>query len=148
MGVTPPALVTPSREEVRSTGRKVGRRLRRLLTFQATLEKEKGLPPSRWQRRLETGEEGEATLLNTPVSHRRRGRRRGGMGEAEASSPKLRRSRVECTNTPYTPGGRGLEASRYSSTLLHSSLTPGGWDGGGHRAFCWQCQSWGNMVPM
>ena len=148
VGVTPPALVTPSREEVRSTGRKVGRRLRRLLTFQATLEKEKGLPPSRWQRRLETGEEGEATLLNTPVSHRRRGRRRGGMGEAEASSPKLRRSRVECTNTPYTPGGRGLEASRYSSTLLHSSLTPGGWDGGGHRAFCWQCESWGNMVPM
>ena len=83
VGVTPPALVTPPREEVKSTGRKVGRRLRRLLTFQATLEKEKGLPPSRWQRRLHFGEEGEATFLNTtgtPVSRRRKWWRREGMG--------------------------------------------------------------------
>ena len=53
VGVKPPALVTPPREEVKRTGRKVGRRFRRLLSFQATLEKENGLPPSRWQRRLQ-----------------------------------------------------------------------------------------------
>ena len=127
MGVPHPALVTPPREEeVRCTGRKVGRRLRRLLTFQATLEKEKGLPPSRWQKTLEFGEEGEATLLNTPVSRRRRGRRSGGVRSADASSPWLRRGRVEEV----------------------SSLSPGGWDGGGHRGYCFSCRSWGNMVPI
>ena len=148
--VTPPALVTPQREEVWDTGRKVGRRLRRLLTFQATLEKEWGLPPSRWQQKLEFGEEGEATLLNTPVSRRRRGRRRGQEGNAEASSPKLRRGSMEeglrCTTSPQSPGYGELEASRHAQTLLHSSLSPGGWDGGGHRGFCFGCQSWGNMV--
>ena len=153
VGVTPPALVTPSREEVRSTGRRVGRRLRRLLTFQATLEKEKGLPPSRWQRRLEFGGEGEATYPSTPVSRRRRGRRRVGLGGAEASSPQLRRqrSRVEedwCTPSPHLPRHGGLEASRDNSSLLHSSLSPGGWGVGGHRGFCYGCQTWGNMVPI
>ena len=129
----------------------MGRRLQRLLTLQATLEKEKGLPPSRWQKRLELGEEGEATFLNTPVSHRRKGRRRGGVGEAEASSPRLRGSRVEevrYTFSPHKPGYGGLEASRYNPLLLHSSFTPGVWDGGGHRSFCHGCQSWGNIVPI
>ena len=154
VGVTPPALVTPPRvEEVRSSERKVGRRHQRLLTFQATLEKEKGLPPSRWQRRLEFGGEGEATYPSTPVSRRRRGRRRGGLGVAEASSPQLRRqrSRVEedwCTPSPHLPRHGGLEASRDNSSLLHSSLSPGGWGVGGHRGFCYGCQTWGNMVPI
>ena len=125
-GVNPPALVTPPREEVKSTGKKVGRRLRRLLTFQATLEKEKGLPPSRWQRRLQFGEEGDATFLNTtgtPVSHRRKWWRREGMGAVEASGPRW--SRVE-----------------------KNSLHPGVWDGGGHQVFCYSCGSWGNLVTM
>ena len=149
--VTPPPLVTPPKEEERTMGRKVGRRLQRLLTFQATLEKEKGLPPSRWQKRLELGEEVEATFLNTPVSHRKKGRRRGEFGEAEASSPGLRGSRVEdvrYTFSPHKPGYGGLEASRYNPLLLHSSFTPGVWDGGGHRSFCYGCQSWGNIVPI
>ena len=144
-------LVTPPRNEERTTGRKVGRRLQRLLTFQATLEKEKGLPPSRWQKRLELGEEVEASFLNTPVSHRRKGRRRGGFGEAEASSPRLRGSRVEevgYTFSPHKPGYGGLEASRYNPLLLHSSFTPGVWDGGGHQSFCYGCQSWGYSVPI
>ena len=101
--VTPPPLVTPPREEQRTMGSKVGRRLKRLLTFQATLEKEKGLPPSRWQKRLELGVVCEATFLDTPVSHRRKGRRRGGFGEVEASSPRLREGRVEeVRHTPST----------------------------------------------
>ena len=79
--VTPPPLVTPPRKEERTMGRKVGRRLQRLLTFQATLEKKKGMPPSRWQKRLELEEEVEATFLNTPASHRRKKRRRGGFGK-------------------------------------------------------------------
>ena len=56
--------------------------------------------------------------------------RRRGMGEAEASSPSLRGSRGGCTTSPFTPGNSGLVASRYSSTFLQSSLTPGEWDGG------------------
>ena len=137
--------------EVRSRGRKAGRRLQCLLTFQATLEKEKGLPPSRWQKTLEFGEEGEATLLNTPVSHRRRGRRSGGVRSADASSPWLRRGRVEevrCNSSPPKLGDSGLEASRHNHILLHSSLSPGGWQGGGHRGYCYGCRSWGNMVPI
>ena len=107
MSLQPPALVMPPREEVKSTGRKVGRRLRRLLTFQATLEKEKGLPPSRWQRRLEFGEEGEATFLNTPGRHRRKRRRRGGVEEVEAGGPTLRRSRVKEARYISSPNTSG-----------------------------------------
>ena len=100
---------------------------RRLLTFQATLEKEKGLPPSRWQRKLKFEEEGEATFLNTtrtPVSHRRKGWRREGVGVREASCPELRRRRVS------------------------NSLHPGVWDGGGNHVYCYGCGTWGNLVPM
>ena len=112
----------------------MGRRLQRLLIFQATLEKEKGMPPSRWQRRLEFGREGEATLIKKPVSHRRKGKIRGRVevGELEASSPKLRE---------YGE----LKTSNIKSLLLHSSLYPGGWDGGGHRGFCFSCGVWGNI---
>ena len=52
-------------------GRGLGKNMRRLLEFQSTLEREKGLPPSQWVARLEGG---EATPV--PVSHRNRGRRR------------------------------------------------------------------------
>ena len=139
-GMTPPALVMPPRNEVRSTVRKVGRRLQRLLNFQATLEKEKGLPLSRWQRRLEFGEEGDATFINKPGSHRKKGRRRGWVWEVEASVPKLWGSKVKanrCNPQPNTPGYRELEASKHNTLLVHSSLSLGGWDGGGHRGFCY-----------
>ena len=148
-GVTPPSLVTPPRERVYGTGRKVGRRLQRLLTFQSTLTKEKGLPPSRWQRRLEFGEEGEATFLSTPVSHRRKKRRRGGVPQVETSTPQLREDIVEDRGTPshHAPWFKGLEASRHNKILLHSALQPGVWDGGGgQRGFCYGCRLWGNMV--
>ena len=115
-GVTPPALVPTPREDGRNTGGKVGRRLRRLLRFQATLEKEKGLPPSRWQRRLEFGEEDEATFFNIPASCRRIAR----LGEAKVSSPR-RRSRVEdvqYTTPKQRPGYRGLEATRQTQLLV------------------------------
>ena len=150
-GVTPPALVTPPRKEVRSSGRKVGRKLQRLLTFQATLEKEKGLPPSRWQRKLEFGEEGEATFIKTPVSHRSKGGKRGVVGEVVVSLSKQRGSRLEevrSITSPQRPGYRGLDASRINPSLLHSYLSPGGWDGGGHRGFCYGCESWGNLLPI
>ena len=82
----------------------------------------------------------------------RRGRRGGGVGDAEASSPQLRRGsreeEVRCTALPNTPWDGGLEASRENPTLLHGSLFPGGWDGGGHRAYCFTCRSWGNIEPM
>ena len=40
-------------------------------------------------------EEGEATFLNTPGRHRRKGRRQGGVEEVEASAPKQWGSRVK-----------------------------------------------------
>ena len=149
-GVTPPALMTPPMEEMRSTRRKVGSRFQRLLDFQATLEKEKGMPPSRWQRRLEFGWEGEATHTKRPVSHRKKGKLRVDMGELEASSPKLREMKVQevmgTTVTHVKPEYWELETSKLNSLLLHSSLSPGGWDGGGgHRGFCHGCGVWGNI---
>ena len=74
-----------------------------------------------------------------------------GWGDAEASSLRLRGSReeeVQYITSPHTPGYGELEASRHNSILLHSSLSPGGWDGGGHRGVCYGCQLWGNMVPI
>ena len=124
--------------------RKVGRRLQR------PLEKEKRLPPSRWQRRLEFGKEGDATF-NKPVSHRKKKKRRGGVWDVEASVPKLWGSKVEadrCNPQINTPRYRDLEASKHKPVLLHSSLYPGGWDGGGHRGFCYVCGMWGNMVQI
>ena len=131
-GVTPPSLVTPPREKVYGTGRKLERRLQRLLTFQSSLTKEKGLPPSWWQKRLEFGEEGEATFLSTPVSHRRKKRRRGGVLHVETSTPQLREDIEKNRGTPshHTPWFKGLEVSRHNTILLHSALQPGVWDGG------------------
>mgnify|MGYP007123633899 CR=1 FL=1 len=144
-------MVTPPRQEERRTGRKVERRLQRLPNFQATLKKENGLPPIRWQKRLEFGEEGDATFLRKPVSHRRKGRRREEVMEAEASFQMLRGDKLEedkCTSSPHTPGNMGLEASIYNQVVLHSFLSPGPWYGGRHRGFCYSCGMWGNMEPI
>ena len=55
--VTPPLLVTPPcrRNEEFTSGKKLGRTMKRLLDFQATLEKERGLPQSQWLASLGRG---------------------------------------------------------------------------------------------
>ena len=58
-------------------------RLQRLLTLQATLEKEARLPPNLCERRLKFKGEVEATYIITSVSFSRRGRGRDGLEEAE-----------------------------------------------------------------
>ena len=74
---------------------------------------------------------------------------RVGAGEFEASSPKLRGMKVQevmGTTVPHVkPEYWELETRKINSLLLHSSLSPGGWDGGGHRGFCYGCCLWGNM---
>ena len=50
-------LITYWKEERRSTGRKICRKLQRLVAFQASLEKEMGL-----QKRMEFWQQGEATF--------------------------------------------------------------------------------------
>ena len=73
------------------------------------------------------------------------------MEEVEASGPKQRGRRLKEVGyipSPNTSGYWGLEASKYNPLLLHSSLFPGIWDGGGHRGFCYGCASWGNMMPI
>ena len=85
------------------------------------------------------------------MSHRRKGRRREEVMEAEASFQMLRGGKLEeerCTSSPHMPGYMGLEASKYNLVVLHSSLSPGPWDEGGHRGFCYSCGMWGNMEPI
>ena len=150
--LTPPLLVTPSSgsKEEEIMGRGLGRNMRRLLEFQSTLEREKGLPPSQWVARLEGG---EATPV--PVSHRKRGRRRRiEMGDAEASSPNLRggsggmgTGRGHCPTMPLVDTfSEFVTASRSNISMLHTTpLVETGWQ---KRAFCWGCRSWGSMIPM
>ena len=125
--LTPPLLVTPSSgsKEEEIMGRGLGRNMRRLLEFQSTLEREKGLPPSQWVARLEGG---EATPV--PVSHRKRGRRRRiEMGDAEASSPNLRGGsggmgigRGQCPTLPLVDTfSEFVTASRSNISMLHTT---------------------------
>ena len=58
---------------------KVGRRLQWQLTFQAIQEKERGLPPIWWQKRLEFKREVEATY-NTNTCEPQEGREMEGWG--------------------------------------------------------------------
>ena len=148
--VTPPLLVTPPcrRTEEFTPGRRMGRNMKRLLDFQATLEKERGLPQSQW---LASIERGEATP--PPVSHRRRSRReRKEVVDAEANSPNLgdgsgELKRVQCPILPLVDSfSDGVTASRSNLSMLHTtSLAPACWQ---KRAFCCGCGSWGNMIPM
>ena len=149
--LTPPLLVTPSsgRKEEEIMGRGLGRNMRRLLEFQSTLERERGLPPSQWLARLKGG---EATPV--PVSHRKRGRRRRiEMGDAEASSPNLRGGsggmgigRGQCPTSPLVDTfSEFVTASRSNTSMLHT--TPLVETNCQRRAFCWGCLSWGNMIP-
>ena len=155
--ITPPLLVTPScrSRELEIGEIRLSRNMKRLLDFQSTLEREKGLPPSQWLRRLERG---EATPV--PVSHRNqmmdRGsrRRRREMGDAEASSPILRgglggmgAGKGECLILPLGDNfSEIVNASRTNLSMLHTTpLAQTGWQ---RRAFCWGCGSWGNMIPM
>ena len=80
LSVTP-----PNRSKVKATPKKnMTRNMQRLLDFQVTLEKEKGLPPSRWLTRLgENLARGDATpILGSP----RNRRRKRVIGEVEANS--------------------------------------------------------------
>ena len=154
--LTPPLLVTPScgSKEEKIMDRRLGRNMRRLLDFQSTLERERGLPPSKWLTRLEGG---EATPV--PVSHRnqmrhRVRRRRIEMGDAEASSPNLRGGsggmgigRGQCPTSPLVDTfSEFVNASRSNISMLHTTpLVETGWQ---RRGFCWGCRSWGNMIPM
>ena len=154
--LTPPLLVTPScgSKEEKIMDRRLGRNMRRLLDFQSTLERERGLPPSKWLTRLEGG---EATPV--PVSHRNqmthRGRRgRIKMGDAEASSPNLRGvsggigiGRGQCPTLPLVDTySEFVNASRSNISMLHT--TPLVETSRQKRAFCCGCRSWGNMIPM
>ena len=105
------------------SGRRLGRNMKRLLDFQSTLEKERGLPQSQW---LACVEGGEATP--PPVSHRTRIRReRREMVNAEASSPNLRggsreMKRVECPIVPLVDSFSDVvTASRSNLPMLHTT---------------------------
>ena len=86
-GGPPPAMVTAQkRNGVMINGIILGGGVRASAHLpQATLEKEKGLPTSRFQRKIELEEERGTTYNTTPWVLRRR----GGFGEAEASFPSL-----------------------------------------------------------
>ena len=129
---------------------RLGRNMRRLLEFQSTLERERGLPPSQWVTRLKGS---EATPV--PVSHRKEERRRRiEMEDAEASSPNLRGGsggmgigRGQCPTSPLVDTfSEFVTASRSNISMLHT--TPQVETGWQKRAFCWGCRSWGNMIPM
>ena len=149
--VTPPLLVTPPiRSQVEATPkRKMTRNMQRLLDFQVTLEKEKGLPPSRWLTRLgENLARGDATpILGSP----RNRRRRRGIGNVEASSPDLRGGpcgvgRGQCQNLPTLDSScEVVIASRPDFPMLHTATEDG--SSLQRRAFCWGCGSWGYMIP-
>ena len=122
--------------------------MKRLLDFQSTLEKERGLPQSQWLACLEGGE-----ATPPPVSHRTRIRReRREMVNAEASSPNLRggsreMKRVECPIVPLVDSFSDVvTASRSNLSMLHTtSLASTCWQ---KRAFCCGCGSWGNIIPV
>ena len=125
--------------------------MKRLLDFQATLEKERGLPQSQWLASLERGE-----ATPSPVSHRTqiRNRSRREMVDAEASSPNLRggsgeMERAQCPILPLVDSFSDVvTASRSNLSMLHTnSLAP---TCGQKRAFCCGCGcgSWGNIIPM
>ena len=149
--VTPPLMVTPPcrRNEEFTTGRRLGRNMKRLLDFQATLEKERGLPQSQWLASLERGE-----ATPSPVSHRTqiRNRSRREMVDAEASSPNLRggsgeMERAQCPILPLVDSFSDVvTASRSNLSMLHTtSLATTCWQ---KRAFCCGCGSWGNIIPV
>ena len=121
--------------------------------FQATLEKEKGLPQSQWLASLERGEATPSPVSHrTQIRNRSRRERREMMVNAEASSPTLRggsgeMERVQCPILPLVDSfSDGVTASRSNLSMLHTtSLAPACWQ---KRAFCCGCGSWGNMIPM
>ena len=93
----------------------------------STMAKEEGLPPSRrgprqGPRRLECGEAGESTFLNTPVNHRRKMRSRGGAQEevlqVEASTTKLRTGLPLLPKRLGTGNWRLADATNYCCRVL------------------------------
>ena len=149
--VTPPLLVTPPiRSQVEATPkRKMTRNMQRLLDFQVTLEKEKGLPPSRWLTRLgENLARGDATPILGSPRHRRRKRV---IGEVEANSQDLRGGssgvgRGQCQILPTVDSSNGVViASRPNFPMLHTATEDG--SSSQRRAFCWGCGSWGYIIP-